>query len=212
MPKTKSSNFPTHDLYVQTILPNHLTIPHVWMPGNVPSSKNSKQIVSIPSNRSACCNAPILEERIDRTHKRLICSACHKICIRTTYPKLINSSTVQAYVKEYGPYFMDAKKKNLWKAWTQDMPKPWYMGMYFIRERDNAWDFNNASQIICDLMKEHNWVEDDSVRDLIPVYLGHHKNAERPGLILMALRDPLEMTKQMLNYTYEYYRVKQSQP
>lgn len=214
------SNFPNIPIY-ELIKAQQKNIPHIWIPGNVPSLKNSKVIVQVPSRKSACCNADILENRINKTQKELICLNCKKICQRLKYPSLQPSTQVKEYVKETEKYFgitlkdgtfiKDGKFKTLWHFWTKDNPKPMYMGMYFIRAIDNGWDFNNASQIIQDLLQRYGYIDDDSVRNLIPVYLGHHKNKDNPGVILMMFRDPIELLKQSLNHTYDYYKSKQSE-
>ena len=72
---------------------------------------------------------------------------------------------------------------------TAGLELPIYLGMYFLRDSAREWDFNNANQIICDLLKEYGYIVDDNTSNLIPVYLGHHKNAENPGIVMIALRD-----------------------
>lgn len=172
-------------------------LPVLWIEPNVPSLKNSKEIVTIALKISACCGAPVTDS------KPPICMHCKKATARKQTYRLVPSKTVQKYVKNTEFIYGSANLRIKFKKWISlCKKKPFYVGMYFLRERDNIWDFNNATQIITDLFQQNGLLEGDDVRNMIPVYLGHHKDSTKPGVIIIALPDYEEL---MLNYTNELY-------
>lgn len=48
---------------------------------------------------------------------------------------------------------------------------PFEIGFHFVRKSKRQFDFNNASQIIADLMTAHNIIEDDNMDYFIPYAL-----------------------------------------
>ena len=135
----------------------------IFIEGNVPSLKNSKQFIP---------------ERITKNGKR----------IRSM---LIPSKTVTKYLKAHEYQFMDAKIRN--KFLTQRNGRtPVIVGFHFVRGTRHRFDFGNACQIVQDLMVKHNWIEDDNMDYLIPAPFRMNKlwytyNKEKPGVFIKVL-------------------------
>jgi hypothetical protein len=143
----------------------------IFIPGNVPSSKNSKQIV-----RS-----------------------------KTGIPFLTNSKLSYNYKKDKKSVFawfrirFEKMKLGGPNAFSSATPMI-YLGFYFVRDSRRKFDFNNASQILCDLMVEHKWIEDDNASFLTPVFLGYEVDTEDPGVYLTVMDGEYEScVKKVLN-------------
>jgi Holliday junction resolvase RusA-like endonuclease len=104
--------------------------------------------------------------------------------------KLFSSKGVRDYEKNKKEVYVLNRKK--FKSMISAHPYPIYVGLFFIRETDRAFDYNNISQLVLDMIVKHSWVEDDNMRVLVPVFLGYVKNKEKAGVIIMPLRDYLE--------------------
>jgi len=124
---------------------------HIFLKGNVPSSKNSKQFIS----------------GVTKDGKK--------------YTSIIPSKTVRNYLKEYEYQFMEHKVDlhNLFKGHN-----PAFLGLYFIRDSRHRFDYNNASQIITDMLVNHSIFDDDNADTIIPVFLGYEYNKEIPGVMI----------------------------
>ena len=106
----------------------------IFISGNTPSSKNSKQFVTL------------------KTGKTL----------------LINSKTVQSYIKNSKADWI--LNKNNFKKMIKDKEKPYRIELYFIRDTRRRFDYINAAQIIFDLMQEYGYIEDEDSQNIIPVF------------------------------------------
>jgi hypothetical protein len=80
---------------------------------------------------------------------------------------LMKHDHIIKYEQESGPH---------WAKYAQDfreligVERPVYVQMYFVRSTvASRWDFNNLSQMVCDQMVEHGWIEDDNIDSLIAV-------------------------------------------
>lgn len=120
----------------------------IFISGNVPSSKNSKQ---------------------------------------WTGRCLINSKTVQKYLKLYAYQFQLPKNRNTFKKMLKGKEKPYRIGFYFVRDSKRRFDYINAAQLPCDLMTQHNWIDDDNANEIIPVFLGHEVDKNNPGVRIEVL-------------------------
>lgn len=147
----------------------------IFLKGNIPSSKNSKEIQQRFTGRSECCNA-------DYDRKTKICCKCGKTTRSGKRPMLSNSKVVQEYIEEHAQDYIN--NRPLFLKLTSDTNKPLFVGMYFIRDSHRRWDFGNATQIITDLMKDHGLIPDDNTDNIIPLYLGSHVDKNKPGCIL----------------------------
>lgn len=126
----------------------------IWIPYNVPSLKNSKIKTS-----------------------------------RGIFP----SKTVKNYLSDLGIQKYSSSKKevigyktkpNLFENLREQFNKelkgckpPFEIGLHFVRNSSRKFDFNNASQIIADLMVAHNFIEDDNMDYFLPYPLKINGNA-----------------------------------
>ena len=116
----------------------------IFIKGNVPSSKNSKV---------------------------------------KTATGIFNSKTVSKYLQSIGVKSYSSKngvtdyktRPNLFRQAVQGMriktDYPIILGMHFVRDSRRRFDFNNASQIICDLLVAHRFIDDDDCQHLYAVPL-----------------------------------------
>ena len=114
------------------------------------------------------------------------------------------SKTVVKYLRTLGIKHYSSKNKivsgytnkpNLFKQALIDFPKlhekdyPILLGFHFVRRTKLDFDFNNATQIVQDLLVAHNFIIDDNMRYLLPYpYQKNNKyytiDKENPGVFL----------------------------
>ena len=123
----------------------------IFIAGNTPSSKNSKQFVTLKSGKTL----------------------------------LINSKTVQKYIKESKADWI--LNKNNFKKMIKDKEKPYKIELYFIRDSKRRFDYINAAQIIFDLMQEYGYIEDDDSTNIIPIFKGFEVDKARAGVEIRVL-------------------------
>lgn len=123
----------------------------IFISGNTPSSKNSKQFVTL------------------KTGKTL----------------LINSKTVQKYIKESKVDWLI--NKNEFLKMLKDKEKPYRIELYFIRDTKRKFDYINAAQIIFDLMQEYGYIEDDDSQNIIPIFKGFEVDKLNAGVEINVL-------------------------
>lgn len=159
----------------------------IFIPGNVPSSKNSKEIMQMPTGKSACCNAPYLKIG----NKTYLCTKCDCTTYLGKRPVLVNSKTVKKYLIDHEQDYI--KAKPIFDSW--DLPEPSWLGFYYIRDSLRRFDGINAGQIAFDTFVETKCLRDDNMDVVRYVDLGYHKDNKRPGLIII----PLLKFKEMRN-------------
>lgn len=81
---------------------------------------------------------------------------------------LISSSRVYRYKKQAQGQF-EAHRNRFLKV-AAKRPLPLHIKFTFYRETHQRFDFNNISQLVCDLMVSCGWIEDDSYKYLVPVF------------------------------------------
>ena len=136
----------------------------LFIPGNVPSLKNSK----IKTSRG--------------------------VFPSKTVTKYLRSLGIQSYssrkkeVKEY----KDINRPNIFKEVFSGISitnYPCIFHFHFIRKSRHKFDFINACQIVADLMVAHDIIEDDNMDYFIPFPLlindsWYSYNKEKPGVII----------------------------
>lgn len=122
----------------------------IFIPGNIPSSKNSK----VATEHGVF-------------HSKTVMKWLRAIGIQ-------NYSTSKKYIKGY----KDALRPNNFNALTdaflkqsKDKTKPIFVGFHFIRDSRRKYDFQNAIQILMDLMVAHDWIDDDDTSNIYPIPL-----------------------------------------
>lgn len=114
------------------------------------------------------------------------------------------SKTVKKYLASLGIQKYSVSKKevvgyktrpNLFIESLKGFPKfkeedyPIILGFYFVRRTRANFDFNNANSLITDLLVAHNFIEDDSMKYLIPMPIQkdntwYKVDKENPGVII----------------------------
>lgn len=143
----------------------------VFIPGNVPSLKNSKI----------------------KTTRGIFPSKAVKNYLRSFGIKRysVRDKEVECY----------SRSENLFYPIFRKLPKlhekdyPILIGFHFIRKTHADFDFNNATQIIQDLLVAHNIIADDSMRFVIPYPLKiddkyYSIDKHNPGVILLISYGP----------------------
>ena len=123
----------------------------IFISGNTPSSKNSKEFVTL------------------KTGKTL----------------LINSETVQKYLKESKADWLI--NKNEFLKMLKDKEKPYKVELFFIRDSKRKFDYINAAQIVFDLMQHYGYIEDDDSTNVIPIFKGFEIDKVRAGVEIEVL-------------------------
>jgi hypothetical protein len=140
----------------------------IFIPGEVYSSKNSKMILP-----KYCGNGSIW------TFKG-----------RPARPSISNSAQVSKYKKEKLPLFTANRELFLemvkWKA------LPYIIEFTFYRATHGRFDFHNMCQLICDIMVDSFWIDDDNIDVMLPVpplppKRAYHISKEKPGVLIRVL-------------------------
>lgn len=138
----------------------------IFIPFNVPSLKNSKV----------------------KTSRGIFASK--------TVKKYLSFLGIQRYSPSKKEVVGYVRRENLFENLRQKFEEqlkgknePFEIGFHFVRSSKRDFDFNNATQIIADLMVAHNIIEDDNMRFFLPYPLKIDGNAysidkENPGVYI----------------------------
>lgn len=120
----------------------------IFVAGNVPSLKNSKQIFV---NK--------------KTGKRFVTS----------------SDLCKEYEKETKLFYSDN-----WRKFLDIRPRmnPLKIKFYFVRKDNRVFDYINVVQIILDLMVKNEWIIDDNMKFVIPIFEGYHVDKNNAGVYI----------------------------
>jgi len=169
----------------------------IHIPGNVPSLKNSKDIISLP--RKLLPNerkvkhqilwpsrSPIYIDLVIDIHNE---SAAPEI--RKGRPMLVSSKLHQAYEKT---------RTNLYKLQRWEFAKmvkhlepPYQVLFYFIRDSRRKFDFLNAVQTCEDIMVKSGWLEDDNADQIKPIPAGYHVDKHNAGVFISVMVRPFDL-------------------
>jgi len=123
-----------------------------------------------------------------------------------TGKRIIKSKLCQNYIKWATPLLQSQKEK--WEKIKSKHPeRPLRIGFYYFRDSTRIFDANNVSQILCDLMVENGYVDDDNVYEMVPVYLTHKivYDKKESGVWFTIISDDKENTwKPVLGFEDEY--------
>jgi len=138
----------------------------IFIPGNVPSSKNSK----IKTSRG------IFHSKAVRRYLQELGVKSYSVTRKTVedYKTRIN------IFKSFDNEFRQALNNNT---------KPYKIGFHFVRKTRAKFDFHNMVQIIADLMVAHNFILDDDMDNFLPYPLeieGKYYSLDKvnPGVII----------------------------
>jgi len=150
----------------------------IFIPGNIPSLKNSKTIGQIGKGEN----------------KRRV------LLPSKTVKKYLQAMGIRKYSPTGG--VEDYKtRKNIFResvgSYFDDAPHPLVLGFNFVRDTQRKFDFINVCQISCDLLVAHGFIPDDDMNHLIPMPMkinGSYYSVckDRPGVWLKIIRDPIE--------------------
>jgi hypothetical protein len=115
----------------------------IFIPGNVPSSKNSR----VATSKGVF-------------HSR-------------TVSKYLRSIGVKSYSMRYRSVDEYRQRANVFRlsvgSYFDKIRYPAILGFHFVRNTRRQFDFHNVCQVICDLLVAHRYLMDDSMDYLIPV-------------------------------------------
>ena len=139
----------------------------IFIKGNVPSLKNSKV------------------------------KTAHGIFASKTVKKYLMLLGIQKYSPSRKEVVGYVKRENLFEnlrhefeSQLEGKKEPFDVGFHFVRNSKRDFDFNNATQIIADLMVAHDIIEDDNMRFFLPYPLKINNNAytvdkDNPGVYIV---------------------------
>lgn len=109
-------------------------------------------------------------------------------------PLLIHSKTVTKYIKKSKVDWLE--QKDAFRYLSEGTPLPLVVGFHFVRGTRHKYDWINIVQIVQDLMKEYEWIEDDNIEHLIPIPFkmkGSYStyNKENPGVWIVPITETL---------------------
>ncbi len=152
----------------------------IYIPGNVPSLKNSKQIFQMNTGKSHCCNAPYTKIAV----KQYKCTKCNVVSgMLGKRATLVPSETHKKYKEATTSYYIKEAKK--FSEMVMNMHLPLYIGLYYIRSTERNFDFDNATSTVMDLITANQWIADDSANIILPVPLGYHVDKKHQGVIIV---------------------------
>tara|TARA_R100000951_G_C2611913_1_gene171486 strand:- start:664 stop:1110 length:447 start_codon:yes stop_codon:yes gene_type:complete len=143
----------------------------IFIKGSVPSSKNSKI-----HSKNGVFNSPAVSKYLRKLGIQSFSSSKQTVKEYKTRPNEFRDAV--------GTYFDD----------NFDFTKgePCEIGFYFVRESMRLFDVHNIVQLPCDLLSAHNFIPDDNVKYIIPVFmkidnLYWHKDKDNPGMYIKIL-------------------------
>lgn len=119
----------------------------VFIPGHVPSSKNSKQ---------AFVEARTEEDYVDGKFVQK----------QKFIPRITDNEQTKRYRQESKQHWIENQPGFLQAI--AGKPKPYRLEFHFVRKTRHKWDFGNICQILLDMMQEYAWVDNDDTTTVLP--------------------------------------------
>lgn len=144
----------------------------IFIPYNVPSSKNSK----VATQKGVF-------------HSKTVRKYLQKIGVKH-YRTRLSKKQIQNGLTKVENY---ATRPNLFRLhvgnYFDDVKYPVKLKMFFVRDSRREFDFSNAAQIIADLLVAHDYLKDDSMKYFIPIPMcsngqWYSVNPKHPGVFL----------------------------
>jgi hypothetical protein len=117
----------------------------IWLPRNVPSSKNNREIGYYFLKPTDTSNWFI---KIGETFRKI-------------RPTLRSSDRTEAYVKEIVDSLIANRRK--FHELVKGFPKPYILQVHFVRDSKRSYDYINAYQILADCFSGHYWEKDKKI-------------------------------------------------
>ena len=128
----------------------------IFIPGNVPSLKNSKIIIGIGKPCRSCKRKP---NRV-----------------------LISSKSVRQWQKDTADYW--EKYRNEFLVMLAASEAPHRIAFKFVRKTRHKFDYTNAADTIQDEMVHQGWIEDDNATIVRPVFRKYKYDKHNPGVYI----------------------------
>lgn len=138
----------------------------IFIEGEVPSSKNSKEIGFIYQKPTNSSNILVRS----------------KGTLRPVRLTLNSSKATKNYQKTRGILY-SAKKSEFQKI-AKNFEPPYRVVFSFVRKTRRKFDYINAAQIVQDMMVDYGWIEDDNCEFLIPYFEKWEHDKENPGVYI----------------------------
>ena len=132
----------------------------IFIPGNVPSLKNSKIIIGIGKPCRCCKRKP---NRV-----------------------LISSKSVRQWKKDTAEYWKKYREEFLDMLAVSEAPHR--IAFKFVRKTRHKFDYTNAADTICDEMVHQNWIDDDNCDVIRPVLKPYVYDKENPGVFISVIK------------------------
>lgn len=117
----------------------------IFLPGAVPSAKNSKMIGFYYCGVGKTSNWKFNKNGVNKD----------------ITPTLRSSDQTEAYIKHIAPYIIENKQR--FKALIKDLPKPYIIQLHFVRKTKAKFDFQNPTQCIADCISGSYWKKHDKI-------------------------------------------------
>lgn len=129
----------------------------LFIKGNVPSSKNGKQIV-FKKSKTDGGKIPIM-----------IWSKAAKLYVKET----------KAYYEEFAHTF-----RNEYEKYLSLGNLPMEVHFLFVRGSKHKFDYPNPLQTVLDLMVHYKWMPDDNADIILPVFDEYKYDKDNPGVYI----------------------------
>jgi len=146
----------------------------IFIPGNVPSLKNSKISTTIGKGEN---------KRTILLPSKAVKNYLQKVGIKRYSGKEIEGYSTRANIfsMSVGDYF----KRSTYPVMVQ---------FHFVRDSRRKFDFHNAVQIIADLLVAHGFIQDDDMDHFLPFPMAiegkwYSIDQKRPGVYLKSMAD-----------------------
>lgn len=138
----------------------------IFIPGEVPSSKNSKEIGFIYLPTGSISTIYHLKNGVHRPVRL----------------NLNSSNATRRYIKEHNIDYVANKVK--FNRLISGYQAPYRICFKFIRGTHRKFDYINAAQIVQDLMVKNGWIDDDDCVNVRPYFLEYEVNKNNPGVLI----------------------------
>jgi hypothetical protein len=120
----------------------------IWIPGNVPSLKNSKV-----KTKNGIFSSPTVQKYIRRLGIQSFDS---------------RRKLVKGYVDKNRPNQFEEIRLHFEKM-KVGKENPLFIGYHHVRDSKRKFDFSNSVEIIQDLLTAHDFIEDDNISFIFPI-------------------------------------------
>jgi len=145
----------------------------IFIPGEVPSSKNSKEIGFFFKKQGSTGTMFYLKAGLDPKDPKNY---------KAVQLNLNSSKTTKRYIKEKEWDYIGAKVA--FQKLLVGKEKPYRLCFQFTRGTKRKFDYINAAQIVQDLMVKYGWIDDDDCVNVRPYFLEYKVDKNSPGVLI----------------------------